>query len=1346
MGISTSNVRKACTADAESVHVLRFSLRRLAVLLTVLLASPWAAAATFDLQGTNLTVTTAKLSVSLRGADVVGIVNRLTGESYARPVPGAGVLLNLEMTPPANGTLATSGGWSLDAPGTTATLKFVDAQREVTMTVRVDDVSQEVVLGLEGKATAPGVMHLSWGIAGLDLRIGRFVLPASGGVSLTAKSFEKRGSFSFSVGNPVLHWEAPLSLFQTAQGGFATYSTDTRSQDKRLALVGSDEQTANEQFGVEAPGPWQSALVAGPIEWRLAAYSGEWQAGARIYRDWHKQAMPRLAPDPATSWIGRIRTVVRFAFTPPYDPAMVDALPKYLDPAKTMLYIHNWRVDEYDVNYPDYTPVPTLAALVKRAQQLGFRVMLHTDMVGVSPSNPDYAALSRYQAKDPLTLTLQGWLWDQPPQTKNRFAIINPASAAYRSLFIQRLTPVMQSVAPDALHLDISGWPVNDGNGLIDGLNYNQGAAQLHRDIVTAFPGLILGGEGTNDTIAPMQSFNQQGKWPPELNPDDTPPVPITAYVLPSVQTYGHLGVLNPDETGFMSWYTQYEGQAILPTFATLYYVGQQPDYALPDWVRYARIVDAFQKYDLEPAWDTPWNGAVVQYRGANGASARTLDSGTLAQFILNAAGTSSVLYSRVHASNVVDSPSSVPGWPAFDGARTTGLDPSKQFWLDGPANDPARIHVSGLPTGVKLGLGAGTLVTPGFAYFRLLPVNAALGFDFLNELWKAKAGTTYANVDGPMENGAVADPTTVVVGGTSRPGIFMHPPFNGQSVGATYLEYAVPVPDAYAATFVFAAGINDSAAANRTVPMSFGVMVNGVMYWQKDISPGAWSEGSVDLTAFIGQTALIRIFVTPGPSNNTSFAHGAFAGMRLALNTPPELTSFTLASATPLIPSNVSTFAGTVTAKGNAVTVSDFPLGESAIVFTATPAVAAIGQSLFALPFTVSLASDSDIAGRVRDTFTGTIQSSSAGGVSKTQTLAGFAPLDGQTIMSWPLTLPNAASIYLSFSVGLRDNAAPLPQGVGLSVRINGKRLWEYTVHLPSAWREGVVDLSSWSGQRVIIELIADSLGMNGAHWTSWAELALGSTAANACAIAASPTPTLDAPADGMNGTINIVAGQGCVWSASSDTAWLSLSTLRGTGSGPISYSIAANPGPPRKTSFAAGGRLYTVAQAGLSGAPATRTVVEYYNQVLDHYFITWVPDEIAQLDAGAVIRGWTRTGLSFKTYAGAEPGASPVCRYYIPPGLGDSHFFGRGTVECSNTGFKNPSFVLEDAAFMQMLLPAGGNCASDTTPIYRVFSNRPDANHRYMTDKSIRDQMSAKGWLAEGDGPDLVVMCAPH
>ncbi len=113
----------------------------------------------------------------------------------------------------------------------------------------------------------------------------------------------------------------------------------------------------------------------------------------------------------------------------------------------------------------------------------------------------------------------------------------------------------------------------------------------------------------------------------------------------------------------------------------------------------------------------------------------------------------------------------------------------------------------------------------------------------------------------------------------------------------------------------------------------------------------------------------------------------------------------------------------------------------------------------------------------------------------------------------------------------------------------------------------------------------------------------------------------------------------------------------------------------------------------------PATVTVVEFYNMGLDHYFITWVPQEISDLDNG-VHKGWARTGYTFQTYTTAQVGTSPVCRFYIPPGLGDSHFFGRGTTECDATGQKNPSFVNEDPAFMQMFLPVLGVCPTGQRP----------------------------------------------
>ena len=153
----------------------------------------------------------------------------------------------------------------------------------------------------------------------------------------------------------------------------------------------------------------------------------------------------------------------------------------------------------------------------------------------------------------------------------------------------------------------------------------------------------------------------------------------------------------------------------------------------------------------------------------------------------------------------------------------------------------------------------------------------------------------------------------------------------------------------------------------------------------------------------------------------------------------------------------------------------------------------------------------------------------------------------------------------------------------------------------------------------------------------------------------------------------------------------------------------------------------------------------VEYYNASLDHYFLTHIDGEIAVLDAGVAIKGWTRTGQSFRVYTASPAGGSPVCRFYIPPGKGDSHFYGRGVAECDATGLANPSFVNEDSRFFHVVLPSAGTCLAGTNPVYRVFSNRPDANHRYMTSRLLRDEMTAKGWLPEGDGADLVVMCSP-
>ena len=59
-------------------------------------------------------------------------------------------------------------------------------------------------------------------------------------------------------------------------------------------------------------------------------------------------------------------------------------------------------------------------------------------------------------------------------------------------------------------------------------------------------------------------------------------------------------------------------------------------------------------------------------------------------------------------------------------------------------------------------------------------------------------------------------------------------------------------------------------------------------------------------------------------------------------------------------------------------------------------------------------------------------------------------------------------------------------------------------------------------------------------------------------------------------------------------------------------------------------------------SPQPATPIpVVEFYNAITGHYFVTADGDEMQAIDAGKSGPGWTRTGLVFKAYRRSAGGS---------------------------------------------------------------------------------------------------------
>jgi len=171
----------------------------------------------------------------------------------------------------------------------------------------------------------------------------------------------------------------------------------------------------------------------------------------------------------------------------------------------------------------------------------------------------------------------------------------------------------------------------------------------------------------------------------------------------------------------------------------------------------------------------------------------------------------------------------------------------------------------------------------------------------------------------------------------------------------------------------------------------------------------------------------------------------------------------------------------------------------------------------------------------------------------------------------------------------------------------------------------------------------------------------------------------------------------------------------------------------------------------AHLGTSIVTASVVEFYNTLLNHYFISADPAEQASVDNGAAGPGWTRTGMGFHAYLpalGVPPGQVQVCRFYgtitINPATGlrrgpNSHFYTAVADECAAV-LQDPGWTLEGIAFY-IGLPNGG-CAAGLVPVYRNYNKRAafnDSNHRYTIDPATYQLMQTLGWAGEG-----IVFCA--
>ena len=1014
-------------------------------------------------------VKTDTYEVQFENGVITQLHNRLTAETYTLPL-GVGGVTGLHGR---SGLLKRDGRsiWTDQATLTqarkVAPLKaevlFHQGQNAVRLFIGIDARSGDLMVEQEGTSETAGVYGIQWGCGNLDVRNLDLILPANGGQIIDATSPFTSKDFSYPGS-----WEVQLAILQAQQGGFYVRGTDATFQFKALHYE-KDIDSFAIGFETQNQAPFDVLTSAKSVIWRLNTYIGDWRVPAKQYREWMEKTFKPWRLDEMPTWVKEIGLVV--IHTGLLDTNMLDKLAEQVTPAKTLLYVvDRWRRDSYDVNYPDYTARDGFEGFLEAAHQHGFRVMLHTNLLGISPYHPLYAEFKRFQFLDPRSGRPIGWLW-QETQNPRRHAFINPASSVFRKFFVQQLKEVWEKYRVDAFHLDVSHLVINDANGLIEGLNAGQGNALLHSELAAAMPDVVFSGEHLHECTFSRENFAQRWTLPAEAEPH-----PISTFLFFRYTTlYGYLGMPDPDTdtSRYQEVLDSYESWGILPTFRFRSIEQLEPERV--GMQRLLSIAKTWQKLGLTPDFETDWEtNTLFQYMGKDGevATLKITDGGSTFDLPQKGAG-----YERVFGVTQVRTERSLPHWHAYNETEILGLNPERSYLLSNASRDFSQVHINFLPEGVSV---TESRVTENAALFQLERTDVSREIDLLSQFHLVRTGAILNGEELPLQKGATFRQVETSVSGIRKSAIDAHPPWQGIK-GNAFGEWMLSLPDSPYIRLGFDIGLAEGSENSDGV--TFIVSVQGNEIFRQHHKEQKWERINLDLTPYRGQHVKLRFTTTPGPNRNTGWDWARWGQPGIVSEPLDALTK--VGFFLPREP--VKSFPDTMVYQGNEQYSLETKL-PAQILFLFGPGQRVISPyNLRDAEFDAGLQFDGVF--RLGSVWgSGELSEAAANGVSK-KTISAHPPPHGQTLLQFLLSLPQAQKINFSFFAGLPDESWSSSDGVSFKVVLNGKTRFEHFIQTPG-WMNTHISLSELAGDTALLELITDSGEHTFRDLAQWADL----------------------------------------------------------------------------------------------------------------------------------------------------------------------------------------------------------------------------------------------------------------
>jgi hypothetical protein len=1039
--------------------------------------------------GRGVTVTTPTLRATFRDGSLVSLENRTGAGSLFVERPESQMAPALKDAEGFNSADATTD-ISVTREGEGARISLRGLAGDATARLALDlgvEADGALTVRESGEREAPRLLSASWGIAGIDAARTRIVVLANGGCEIDAL----RGPGALPLSWPG-SWQAALIVLQGEKGGFYVWAEDPEAQFKSVDIRRFGRETTL-SFGAETRDAYETARQVTSLVWRVQTYEGDWKVPALAYRARMERALgliPILQRQP--EWVRDIRLVVRASSDVTDDD--LRGLAAKVDPHQTLLYVPWWRKLPYDVQYPNYEPRDGFVEWCHAAQELGFRVMPHGNLVGIGPKNPELPQVEQYVQTSRVGGDRVGWYLDRPDDPGQIYCL-NPASSEVRRFLIDHFRRAWEQVHFDALHLD---FPVivSTHDGDIEGMTCAFGAEVYLQELQAALPGVALGTEGLNETLLAC-SFAQLGE-PFWVSP--TPGMsmhPIRSVVFaPFCGLYGHLG-LPSQATSMPAFLTHHDFFDALGGWPTLSLDGPlDPTNGGTDFV--LREAAYFQQQRLMPApEEVRWPEELFTWRGADGAITAVFDTPPGRRLALRSTPNKPVwaLLSKV---NTYDGPGTVADWRAFEGAHLFGLDPAQRYPITSQAPDPEALHLMSASAPIVV---QEVRDNPRRALFRL-GGQAALIADFVEQAASAAAGILVEGRQEPVSAGASFSASPGASGGEAMACISAHPPWQGGKLGGlTYGEFPVTVPKEGRTVLRFAMGLGDltdpaQIEQDQKTPLSDGVTfivsVEGKEVFREHWLRGKWGQREVDLTPYAGKSIIVGLATGPGPDKQAGWDWALWGQPRVMSLGSAEDQHLKLRVFSPHgvgeacfgDPDQPGRITGTQPTEGGTLIDLELPRPQPfGLLYDTTAATA--GSDLAGLPFITGSTSGGLLhEGSVWGS--GTVGPDEVNG-TPCKAISGHPPNSGRTALDWCLQLP-PGPLRLQFHAQVRKGGGP----VAFEVQVNGQSLWALPMPYPSGWKEGAVDLAPWAGKPVLLSLVTDSEGSNNCDWAAWGDVRL--------------------------------------------------------------------------------------------------------------------------------------------------------------------------------------------------------------------------------------------------------------